>query len=110
MSRSPAVLLIESFVLHAIGASSDERERLAERMVQQVFGRSEPNWRIVLREEFGLAAGIDDRLREMWTQASELARQRDVELTPEQFATMVVEENFSDAVEMVGTEILTGLE
>ena len=110
MSRSPAVLLLESFVLDAIGASSDERERLAERMVRQVFGRTDADWREVLHEEFGLAAGIDAQLREMWTQARALARQRDVELTAEQFASMVVEENFSEAVEMVGTEILTGLE
>lgn len=110
MSRSPAALLLETFVLDALGASSPERERLAERLVGRVFSRPDADWRLVLREEFGLAPSIDDQLRSMWAQARELAAQRGVELEAEPFARMVVEENFAEAVEMVGTEILDGLD
>jgi len=108
--RSPAAVLLESYVLDTIGALSDERAKQASRVVQRVFDREPGNWRAGLREEFGLAPGTDDQLRAMWLQARAVASRQQSDITPDQFAAMVVEENFSDAVEMVGTEMLVDLE
>jgi len=110
MSRSPAALLLESYVLDAIGALSEDRARLAQKLVLRLFDRPGGDWRDILREEFGLAPTIRDQLRDMWLGASQVAQGQGVELRAEQFAAMVVEENFSDAVEMVSSEIVSGWE
>lgn len=110
MTRSPAAILLESLVLDAIGCLSADREKLAMRLVHRVFGRPASEWRAALHEEFGLAPEVARQIAAMWAHAQEVAATKGVELEPEAFARMVVEENFSDAVEMVGTEILSDLE
>lgn len=105
MKRSLPAFLLESYLLDALGELAPDRARATEQLVIRAFRGREASWRDVVREEFGLAPGVSDQVRAMWTEARALAEARGAELGPEPFVSMVVDENFGDTIEMVGTEL-----
>ena len=105
--RSPLVRLLQRYVLAVIGRLSPAHEAEAARLVQLVFKTREP-WRDVLREQFGLTDELDAQLCELWKDGQQTATAQGATLGPEDFAAMVVDENFSDALEMLATELTHG--
>ena len=103
--RTPLFRLLESYVLDAIGELEPADEAVTARTVRAVFQSKQP-WREVLSEQFGFTEVLRDQLVTLWTEGQEAARAQGTELKPGAFATMVVDENFSDALEMLATEIV----
>ncbi len=105
--RTPLFRLLEDYVLDAIGALTPEEDAITGRTVRAVFKTKAP-WRQVLTEQFGFTDDVRDQLRALWAQGQAVAAERGAQLKPRDFATMVVDENFSDALEMLATEIASG--
>lgn len=104
---SPIRHLLESYVLCAIGALPEGRRATSARVVHQLWGPGEPGqtWTDQLRDQFGLQPEVDAQLASMWNQACAQSRGAGMELTSAEFANWVVDENFSDILEMVRTEL-----
>ena len=102
--RSPMYRLLEDYVLDAIGHLPADEEAAATGMVKVAF-RSKAPWRRVLREEFGLTPALSQQLADLWAQSQSIAKEKGSVLEPRAFASMVVEDNFSDAIEMLVTEV-----
>ncbi len=95
---------MEDYVLAAIGHLSAEEEKKTAHRVQVLF-RSRKPWRSVLRVQFGLTSAVSNELSLLWTAGQAAAAENARTLTPRDFATMVVEENFMDVVDIVGTAL-----
>lgn len=104
--RAIIVRLLESYVLDLLGALPSADEAKARSLVAKAFGKA-GDWKKRLRDEFGLKPAVEAQLLEMWAQAQQIAKTQGLPLQPSDFAKMVVEENFVDAVEMVATELET---
>ncbi|NJK89231.1 MAG: hypothetical protein HC923_07375, partial [Myxococcales bacterium] len=61
MKGSPAVVLIESFVLECIGELEEDRRKLAKRLTSAVFKPRDSSWYATLSEEFGLSKEAEDQ-------------------------------------------------
>lgn len=93
----PLLIVLENYVLDCIGKLPPGSSEKLTKMMQQVFGGG-PDWKQTLRDTLQLPATLDGQLLELWTKNEAIARQNGVELHPVQFAKMVVDENFADAV------------
>ena len=102
--RTPLFRLLEAYVLDAIGALPPEEAGEAAKLVKAVF-KTTGDWRAVLDEQFGLEATVRDHLNAMWTQSQTVAVEQQASLSARDFATLVVEENFADMLEMLATEL-----
>ena len=91
---NPLLELLESYVLDCLGALPPNRAAQLRVVVVRVFGDVD-DWRTRLRTELGLGDDLDGSLRELWEKNLAIARAEGVELTPESFARMVVQENFA---------------
>lgn len=97
--------LLENYVLAAVGALPTEEQVKTKVITSRLFGgNAGDHWQTKLREEFGVTETLDEQLRTMWSQAQKLAADKGAEISAQDFAAMVVEENFTDAVEMIATE------
>lgn len=94
----PLLILLESYVLGAIGSLSADKEELAASATQQVFG-GDSDWRSTLRRTLQLGETLDDTLCQIWRSNQERAQQAGLTLTPEDFARMVTDENFAHLIE-----------
>ncbi|MGF1510458.1 MAG: hypothetical protein ACFB9M_13245 [Myxococcota bacterium] len=102
MSR-PAQLLLESFVLDCIGHLPPSRAIRAEAWAARLsFGHDD--WRHATCDAFGLAQGCHAAIQRAWEDARRGARSRGVDLTPEAFAVLLVDENFAEAVALVNVD------
>ena len=102
--KKPVVLLLKNYVLDRIGELTQADELTTQVIVEKAFGEKR-DWRGRLREEFGLTPELDEQLRGMWKQAQGTAHQQGTSLGPQEFAEAVVEENFTDVVEMVDASL-----
>ena len=93
----PIVILLESFVLDAIGALSDDRAALAERMVEGVVP-GEGRWRARLMSELGLTEAMATELATLWNANRAALEAADPSQATLHFASMVVEQNFADII------------
>lgn len=100
------VRLLESYIMDLLGALPPPEEAQARSLVTKAFGKTS-DWKKRLRDEFGLKPAVEAQLLGMWTEAQQIAKGQGLNLAPADFAKMVVEENFVDAVEMVATELET---
>ena len=98
------VRLLEGYVVDAIDSLDEADELWINRTVRILFPSAGP-WRACLQEQFGLTPSLRDQIVAVWAQSRTVADEQGVKLTPAAFATMVVEENFSDALEMLTTEM-----
>lgn len=108
-AKQSVVRLLESYILDVLDALPEEQESATKVIMKRAFGRF-GNWRSRLRDEFGFSASVDAQLRAMWGEAQRLAKEKGAQVTPAEFARAVVEENFTDSIEMVSTEIEKSLE
>jgi hypothetical protein len=93
----PLLILLENYVLSAIGELAPEKEQLAFSATQRVFGGGS-DWRSTLRSTLELGDSLDDSLRRMWTANQQRAQQAGVTLSPEDFARMVADQNFAHLI------------
>lgn len=100
--KKPIVILLENYVLAAIAELPTDEQTKTKVLTKRLFGaKAAENWQTHLREEFGVTETLDTQLRNMWSQAQRLAQEQSADLSARDFAQMVVEENFTDAVEMI---------
>jgi hypothetical protein len=90
----PLLILLENYVISAIGHLEKEQDELAASATQRVFGGGE-DWRATLRATLHLESSLDDSIREMWTKNQTIAERAGVVLKPSDFARVVVDENFA---------------
>ncbi len=101
-AKKPIVLLLENYVLAAIGELPTPDQAKTQILMKHAFGaQAGASWQQRLRDEFGLNESVDSQLRTLWSQAKKLAADKQADLEARDFAATVVEENFQEAVEMI---------
>lgn len=89
----PLLILLENYVLSCIGLLAPEKDSAVAAAVQRVYGGG-TDWKATLRAQLSLGEGIDESLQQMWSRNQEIAHAAGQSLSPEDFARMVVDENF----------------
>jgi hypothetical protein len=97
----PLLMLLENYVLAAIGELPAERSAGVGAIVQRMWG-GDQDWMATLRRQLHLEDALDASLREMWTRNQRIARDNRVELHPVQFAKMVADQNFAHLISAAG--------
>jgi hypothetical protein len=90
----PLLILLENYVLSAIGTLAPDKDQLAASTTQRVFGGG-TDWRATLRSTLHLGDSLDESLHRMWAANQQRAQQAGVTLSPEEFARMVADQNFA---------------
>lgn len=93
----PLLVVLENYVLAAIGELPAERYSGVGQIVQRVFGGGD-DWMQTVRGELRLEPSLDESLRQMWAQNQAIARQNATTLHPVQFAKMVADQNFAELI------------
>jgi len=94
----PLLIVLENYVLAAIGLLPKDADQRLTQLVKSVFG-GEDDWKKTVRQQLQLGDAIDDSFRELWDRNQTIARQDGIELHPIQFAKMVVDTNFAELIE-----------
>ena len=94
----PLLILLENYVLSCIGCLPEEKVPTLTGIVQKVYGGGD-DWKATLRSTLHLEDALDDDLRRMWLRNQDIAKQANESLLPEDFARMVVGQNFSSLIE-----------
>jgi hypothetical protein len=89
----PLLILVENYVLHAIGCLPSEKVELMAAAVQRQWGGG-ADWCATLRTALDMKDSFDEHLRGMWERNQVIAQQRGETLTPEDFARMIADVNF----------------
>ena len=90
----PLLLVLENYILDAIGALEVEKNAGMTTLIRKIFG-GDGDWRKTVREALEFDESLDDALREMWTNNQKIASEANVELHPVQFAKMCADTNFA---------------
>jgi hypothetical protein len=93
----PLLIVLENYVLDCISKLPPGDSERLDQMMQQALGGG-PDWKQTLREMLQLDPTLDGELQKLWVENESLARKQGIELHPVQFAKMVVDENFAEAV------------
>ncbi len=92
----PLFRLLDLYVLWAIGKLPPDQEdglkRIAPKL-QASFGGG-GQWHEAVERIVRMDADTPQQIRDMWARNLEIARANGLTLTPEEFALMVVDENF----------------
>ncbi len=93
----PLLRLIECYVLWAIDELPEKESAALVSMTPKLreIYRSEGSWQEVIAATLHFGAEMPTRLKALWERNLDIARQNNVELTPQQFEEMVVDENFA---------------
>jgi hypothetical protein len=94
----PLLILLENYVLSCIGQLPADKESSLLSMTQCVYGGGD-DWRATLRSTLQLGDSLDESLRQLWTTNQECAKQVSATLTPEDFARMIVDQNFAHLIQ-----------
>lgn len=97
----PLLMILENYVLDCIGELSPEKQKNMASVVQSVFG-GEEDWKQTMREVLHLDVAMDEQIRQMWqsNRGVDIAIQQVFgEVSPDQFAQMVVDSNFAHLVD-----------
>jgi hypothetical protein len=94
----PLLILLENYVLSAIGSLAPDKELLAAAATQRVFGGSN-DWRSTLRDTLHLGDSLDESLRQMWATNQQRAQEAGVTLSPEDFARTIADQNFAHLID-----------
>lgn len=93
----PFLRLLECYILSCVDQLSETDRRNLESMepkLQSIYGVP-GDWRQITASVVGFDAGLDANIRTLWGQNSKLAASHGEELLPEDFARMVVDQNFA---------------
>ncbi|MDJ0909086.1 MAG: hypothetical protein QNI99_07820 [Woeseiaceae bacterium] len=94
----PLLRLLECYALDAIGKleAKDEASLTAmEPKLAELFEVS-GTWKEIIDGVMEFPPDMASLIQEMWTKNQDIAKQAGVELEPQQFAEMFVDQNFSD--------------
>src|SRR5690348_9612172 len=91
----PLLVVLENYILAAIGELPAEKQAGVAKIVQTVFGGG-TDWMKTVRGHLQLGDGLDADLRGMWERNQATATQSGVALHPVQFAKMVADQNFAE--------------
>ena len=94
----PLLMLLENYVLAAIGELPPDRSAGVGGIVRKMWGGGD-DWMGTLRGELGLEDSMDEDLRGMWARNQAIARENGVDLHPVQFAKMVADQNFAPLID-----------
>jgi hypothetical protein len=95
--KKPLLILLENYVLDCLGQLSPEKTLKMTAVVQRVYGGGE-DWKATLRSTLHLEESLDDNVRRLWIRNQEIAAQANEHLPPEDFARMIVDQNFAELV------------
>lgn len=98
--KKPIVALFERFILDTIGHRHAPEAPETTTLVIRVF-RKQNDWQTWFRDELGLNSEFEANLKAVWRDAQVLAKAKRTDLSPEDFAETIVEENFLDALDML---------
>lgn len=90
----PLLILLENYVLAAIGHLPPDKDKLNASITQRIFGGGD-NWRATLRDVLHLEASPDEEMRDLWT----TAQSQTPTPNPVDFARRMVDENFAHLIE-----------
>ena len=93
----PLLTILEYYVLSSIDRLTAEREAELRTLTQQIYG-GDSNWRATLQTHFQILDSMDRELRQMWLTHQNLAWDARVNLVPEDFARVVVDQNFAHLI------------
>jgi hypothetical protein len=93
----PLLVVLENYILAAIGELSAEKQARVTKIVQTVFGDG-TDWMKTVRRQLRLGDGLDASLREMWERNQATAAQNGITFHPVQFAKMVADQNFAELI------------
>jgi hypothetical protein len=91
----PLLKLVDSFVLKSINELDPSQEALLVEMtpkLQQTFSKN-GTWEEVIIQELQFPDNIKDIINTMWQNNQNIAKEKNIELTPLQFAQMFVDTN-----------------
>jgi hypothetical protein len=94
----PFLRLLELYVFWAIGELPAKEEAFLENItpnLQTTFKRG-GNWQSIIAAEMDFPSDLPEMLGKLWERDCEIARQNRVILTTQQFAEMIVDQNFGD--------------
>jgi hypothetical protein len=91
------LVLLENYVLSCIGQLPRDKESRLSSITEHVFGGGS-DWKTTLRARLQLSDTIDFILCQMWTTNQKRAQLVNQSLSPEDFARMVVDQNFAHLV------------
>lgn len=92
----PLLRLLDLYVLWAIGELPPDQEDVMNRAapkLQAQFGGG-GQWQEAVERAVRMDADTPQQIRGMWTRNLEIAHANGLTLTPEEFALMVVDDNF----------------
>ncbi len=94
----PLLRLLECYVLSCINQLPEADRSNLEMMEPKLrtIYEAQGDWREIIASVVGFDNSLDGNIRSLWKQNSELAAAHGEELLPEDFAQMIVDENFSD--------------
>jgi hypothetical protein len=92
----PLLRLLDVYVLWAIGKLPPDQEDGLNRMAPKLQARfgGGGQWHEAVERAVRMDADTPQQLRVMWARNQEIARANGLTLTPEEFAMMVVDDNF----------------
>ncbi|HUO08799.1 MAG TPA: hypothetical protein VM008_10900 [Phycisphaerae bacterium] len=91
--KNPMLVVLENYVLDALGLLEAEKAAKLNEMICRTFGGKD--WKQTVRQQFALPADTDATLRQLWKARQEEAEVKQEELVPEDFARVVVDEMFA---------------
>lgn len=93
----PLLIVIENYILAAIGELPTDKHAGLATIIQRVFG-GESEWMETVRQQLHLSSDLDTNLQKMWRANQATAIQHGVTLHPIQFAKMIADENFAKLI------------
>ena len=87
----PLLMVLESYVLAALGLLSPEQDAVLRSVVKRAYG-GDDDWMATVRGQLDLGPSLDDRLRAMWARNTDAPGDP---LTAFQFAKLMVDTSFA---------------
>ena len=100
--NKPFLMLLEGFVLDALGALPEDMDAAAQLISTKVFG--DPSWRVQLQAQVGLPKDFGKQLLPLFKENQKIAESKGATLSPQEFAQALVEANFSELIEMAAPD------
>ncbi len=86
--------------MHCIGALDAEGEAETARLVKKAFGPTK-DWRAEVIQQLGLTEAVCEQIAGLWSQTLKLAADKGTNVSAQEFSATMVEENFTDLIEML---------
>lgn len=101
--NKPFLLMLEAYMLDAIGKLPPDMENLVKTVSKKFFGKGD--WRRLLRHQVGFDASLGNQVKQLWDENTEIAKKKGAELDPADFVQALVEANFAELIEMVNADL-----